>query len=106
VLGEKEVVVSHTVEVDQAFGLLKEVDERQPKKVRLNLPLVARGGLKAPFLAIVRVNIADYVPDYVNLRAKISPELFTALVQPSAIELLEQDSRVVSVSPSQSLRPG
>jgi hypothetical protein len=106
VLGEKEVVVSRPLEVDQDFGLLKEADEPETKKVRLNLSRFARGCLKAPFLATIRVNRAGYVPNYVTPRAKIGPELFTAVVEPSAIELLEQDPRVVSVSPSQLLRPG
>jgi hypothetical protein len=53
---------------------------------------------------IVKVRQANYVPDGVKVRAQISPVLFTSVIPPSALEDIEKDPNVESVSVSQTLR--
>lgn len=53
---------------------------------------------------IVKVREANYVPAGVTVRAQISPQLFTSVVQGSTLKKLEQDAGVRSVSVSQTLR--
>ena len=55
------------------------------------------------FSIIVRVSKADYMPDPLTLRTKISPFVFTADATAETIESLEKDKFVLSVSISDTL---
>ncbi|HVT19722.1 MAG TPA: hypothetical protein VHQ90_26500 [Thermoanaerobaculia bacterium] len=80
---------------------------RSRSKVELDLKHSARSpGSDAPFLAIIKVRHAGYVPNCVKLRTQISPEIITASVSPAALEKLEDDPEVVAVSRSRNLRIG
>lgn len=72
-------------------------------KLELDVVQVAYAREEISFSAIVQVNRANYVPECVRLRVRLSPELFTAQVTPPALKLLEQDPLVVSISASQPL---
>ncbi|MGI9422027.1 MAG: hypothetical protein ACR2PA_02460 [Hyphomicrobiaceae bacterium] len=53
---------------------------------------------------ILRVNVSEYVPDEVDLRARIDDTLFTANATKKAIRKLEQDPKVTSIAISKPLR--
>ena len=57
----------------------------------------------AMYSIIVKVKKAHYVPSPVTLRAKIDPYLFTADANSEAIDNLEKDDSVESVSVSHPL---
>ncbi len=63
---------------------------------------VAREAFDAPgdtsAAAIVKVRSADYVPPGIDLRARISPYLFTADVTEADLSRMQADDDVVSVS--------
>ena len=76
----------------------------EPSKVEADARRSARVNLEeVSFLAIIRVDRRDYVPDCVTLRKQISPWTFTAQVDPPALQLLQEDPGVVSISPSKPL---
>ncbi|MFB2770508.1 hypothetical protein ACE1AT_14640 [Pelatocladus sp. BLCC-F211] len=50
-----------------------------------------------PIAITVKVNEDGYVPNFVNLRAQISPKLFTATVTETDLYRLEADPRVISL---------
>ncbi len=52
---------------------------------------------------IFKVKKADYVPQNVQLRASISPFIFTANVKLGDLESLEKDSEIESISFAQKL---
>ena len=54
--------------------------------------------------AIIRVSEPDYVPEDVNVRARIDPTLITASFLARALEKLESDPKVESVSLSRKLQ--
>jgi len=53
---------------------------------------------------IIKVNVEDYVPKGVQVRAAISPLIFTAEFKPADLEALESDEKVVSVAINKPLR--
>ena len=74
--------------------------KREPEgpKIELDVVQAAQTAEEVSFSAVVKVNRPNYVPDYVRLRVRLSPEVFTAQVTPPALKLLEQDPLVVSIS--------
>jgi hypothetical protein len=54
--------------------------------------------------AIVKVSEDGYVPDDVDVRARIGERIFTAILSPSQLKRLDGDRRVISVEPSHRLR--
>lgn len=54
--------------------------------------------------AIIKVSEDGYVPDGVDVRARIGERIFTASLSPSQLKRLDGDRRVVSVEPSHRLR--
>ena len=54
--------------------------------------------------AIIKVKNADYVPEYVRLRASVSPHIFTGEFKHGDLKSLEQDPKVESVSISKKLK--
>jgi hypothetical protein len=50
-----------------------------------------------PKAMIIKVAQPGYIPDYVNVRARISPNLFTATVKEEDLCRLEADPLVVSL---------
>ncbi len=50
-----------------------------------------------PIAITVKVNEDGYIPNFVNLRAQISPKLFTATVTETDLHRLEADPRVISL---------
>lgn len=58
---------------------------------------------EVPFLAVIEVGREGYVPSCVALRTRISPFLFTARVEPPALQKLQSDTEVVAIAPSQPL---
>jgi hypothetical protein len=53
---------------------------------------------------IIKVNRPDYVPRGVQVRAQISPVLFTSVVPGSRLKKLEADPEVHSISVGERLR--
>jgi hypothetical protein len=53
---------------------------------------------------IVKVNAPDYVPAGVQVRAQISPTIFTAVIRGADLQRLENDTGVKSIAVSQTLR--
>ncbi len=86
------------------FGVLTSSRKPEPSKVEPDARRSARVNLEeVSFVAIIRVDLRDYVPGCVILRKQISPWTFTAQVDPPALHLLQEDPRVVSISPSKPL---
>ncbi|MGJ5676386.1 MAG: hypothetical protein ACR9NN_22740 [Nostochopsis sp.] len=52
---------------------------------------------QAPIAITVKVTEDGYIPNFVNLRAQISPKLFTATVTERDLHRLEADPRVISL---------
>lgn len=50
--------------------------------------------------AIIKVNVPNYVPEGIKVRAPIGPYLFTAEFFAKELRRLESDSRVVTISVS------
>ncbi|PLZ27689.1 hypothetical protein CBP27_14970 [Fischerella thermalis WC542] len=50
-----------------------------------------------PIAVTVKVAEDGYIPNFVNLRAQISPKLFTATVTETDLHRLEADPRVISL---------
>lgn len=59
----------------------------------------------AEVAVIVKVTEDGYVPPGVQVRARLSPRLFTARLVPADLERLQQDTRVDSVATAKPLRP-
>ena len=73
-------------------------------KLELGAARSAHANLEeVPFLAIIEVDREGYVPSCVALRMRISPFLFTARVEPPALQKLQADDAVVAIAPSQPL---
>lgn len=72
-------------------------------KMRLSLPLE---NCHEPALieASVKVSAPGYVPDGVEIRARISPVLFTGIIPREILPTVLRDPKVVSVDPSQPQR--
>lgn len=56
-------------------------------------------------VAIVKVTEGGYVPEGVKVRARLSPELFTAEMAEEAMDQLQHDTRVVSVAAPKRIQP-
>jgi hypothetical protein len=65
---------------------------------------VAKKSKNDTFSVIVKVNKANYIPSPVTLRSKINSFMFTADATSEAIENLEKDAAVLSVSVSQPIQ--
>lgn len=57
-----------------------------------------------PVTAIIRVAEPLYVPHHVQVRARVSPLIFTAQFPADALEEIEADEKVESISLSRPLR--
>lgn len=53
--------------------------------------------------AIVKVARAGYVPEGLEVRARVSPELFTAALDPADLPRIVSDPEVIAVEPAWSL---
>jgi hypothetical protein len=81
------------------MGRPKSVGQRLYQKFETQPPL------DRAFTAIIQAD-EDYVPEYVQLRARVSRTMFTANVPDrSAVDALEEDPRVKVVAPRQPIRP-
>ncbi len=63
------------------------------------------GPAVADVQVVVRVTESDYVPDCVQIRARISAVMFTAQLPVAHLEQLQQDPRVESVGFPRSVHP-
>ncbi len=79
------------------LGLKKKTMSKS--KLELDATQMAYGIGDKPFSAIVEVSQPDYVPTCVRLRERVSSRMFTALITPPALQELERDPRVISISP-------
>ncbi len=61
----------------------------------MDLSWCSKGG-DNPMAVTIKVSEAGYVPSCINVRTKISPNLFTAKVAAKDLYLLENDTKVVS----------
>jgi hypothetical protein len=59
---------------------------------------------KAIIPVIVNVNQADYIPEGVDVRQKITSYIFTSNVKHSDLAILDKDKQVVSVAVSRPLK--
>jgi len=75
-------------------------------KLELDITQMAYGIEEKPFPAIVEVSQPGYVPTCVRLRKRVSSQMFTALITPPALQELERDPRVVSISAGKLLALG
>ncbi len=80
--------------------------EPMSRKIEPRLRWLARTARAGPLLAVVRVASDGYVPSCIALRTRLTPQIFTAFVQPDALARLEEDARVLSVSSGRPLRNG
>lgn len=55
-------------------------------------------------VATIKVSEAGYIPAGVEVRARISPLIFTANIPPEVLPQLEQDPIVLAIEPAQNLR--
>jgi hypothetical protein len=75
-------------------------------KVELDPAREARdGGGTGKTAVIVKVSRDDYVPAGVDVRARISPQIFTADVDVDDIVRLEEDADVVSLGMPEAVGP-
>ncbi len=89
------------------LGWTVEVTPAIHPKRELYLRQAARGvDDDTPFLVIIRVGQAGYVPPSVEPRAHLGPTLFTAKVTMPIVRLLEEDPAVMSISASRRLING
>jgi len=75
-------------------------------KLEFDVTQMGYGIGEAPFPAIVEVSQPDYVPTCVRLRERVSAQMFTALITPPALQELERDPRVISISAGKLLGVG
>lgn len=76
----------------------------KPSKLRLSGETLRKLDREDPLVATVRVSQEGYVPYGVEVRARISPSIFTANISPKVLEKLEEDPAVVAIEPVDNLR--
>jgi hypothetical protein len=81
-----------------------EPTEQLSEKLEIDPRTIDITALKGLLPATVKVSQADYVPSAIHVRARISPNLFTADIPVDAIERLEADPLVISVGIARRLR--
>ena len=54
--------------------------------------------------ATIKVALPGYIPHRVEVRAQISPEIFTANIHYSVLQQLQDDPEVISIQPTSNLR--
>lgn len=62
-------------------------------------------GSDSPVTAIIKVSEPGYIPQGVEVRARISPQIFTATSILKNLLQLEEDPLVVSIAPPRQLKP-
>lgn len=77
------------------------MEKRKLTKLKTQGKLPTKGD---KFSVIIKVTKANYIPEPVTLRSKINSYIFTADATPKAIEQLEKDKSVSSVSINQSIQ--
>lgn len=93
------------IDVRKLTGLTMR-DASGPHKLTGDVVRDAHGdAMRGRVAVIVKVSEPDYVPSNVKLRARVSPELFTADVDAATLGELERDSRVLSVSTPRPIAP-
>ncbi len=81
-----------------------ESTEQLSRKLEIDPRTLDINTLKGLLPVTVKVSQADYVPPSIYIRARISPNLFTADIPVDAIERLEEDPLVISVGVARRLR--
>lgn len=82
------------------------VEQVTPKysKLRLSGETLRKLDREEPLVATIKVSQKGYVPSGVEIRARISPLIFTANIPYEILERLEQDPAVVAIEPVSNLR--
>ena len=82
------------------------VEQVTPKYSKLRLSGEALRNLdrEEPLVATIKVSQKGYVPSGVEVRARISPLIFTANIPYEVLAQLEQDPAVVAIEPVSNLR--
>ncbi len=82
------------------------VEQVTPKysKLRLSGEALRKLEREEPVVATIKVSQKGYVPSGVEVRARISPLIFTANIPHEVLAQLEQDPAVVVIEPVSNLR--
>lgn len=83
------------------------VEYSTPEYSKLRLSGASRGELnqEAPFVATIKVSQEGYVPAGVEVRTRVSPLIFTAVIPYELLDQLQQDPLVLVIEPAYKLYP-
>jgi hypothetical protein len=88
--------------VAREFFVYYNMEKHKPGKSKVtNKGVATDAGTEVS--VIVHVNKANYVPNWISLRKKITDLIFTADVKKRDLEKLEADEQVISVSINEQL---